>query len=532
MKQNFFNIKTKTLAIGAIAVGLSSCTKNFEKWNTDKYAASNSALLIGVGPSQLEMFHDYQTGINLAEDSWSGYLMSPTIGQFNSGKNNLNYNFSPNWQNNSFIPAYRYVMANFNGLYKNGLQSLYPEVYATTRLIEVTAIARVTDRFGAIPYSKVTGQSIDSTYPFDTQQQVYNLMFAKIDSALILLNAYTQGNSKGISQVGNSDFIYQGNMQQWIKYANTLRLRLAMHIVKVDPATAKTQGEKALADPGGLLSSATDAARINIYSGWNGGTNDYNLVAGWGDTRANAAIVSYMNGYSDPRISKYFLPATDSSVLNQYIGIRIGGVVNSRATYVGYTNINTNGAFSQGSPQLIMSASEAWFLKSEAALRNWTGAGDPQANYEQGINVSMNEWGASIGSYLSNSTGLPTAYTDPNNNTNNSPALSTITVKWDNGASNEQKLERVITQKWIAMFPDGADAWADYRRTGYPKLFPVVVNNSGGLINTNTQIRRIPYPQVEYQMNLTALNAAIQSTLGGQDNGGTRIWWDVAGPNF
>ncbi|PZP51964.1 MAG: SusD/RagB family nutrient-binding outer membrane lipoprotein [Pseudopedobacter saltans] len=532
MRKKHFNINIKYALVGCIAtsIAMTSCTKKFDEWNTDKYAAANATLLPGVGTSQLEIFHDYQTGINLSEDSWSGYMMSPSIGNFGGGSNNLNYNFGPNWQNNSFNPVYRYTMAKFKALNSKGLAELFPEVYATTRLIEVTAIARVTDRFGAIPYSS-TG-TIASTYAYDTQKDVYSLMFSRIDSALTLLKNYTQTYPGVISQVGDNDFVYAGDMAKWIKYANTLRLRLAMHIVKVDPATAKLQGEKALADAGGLLSDASDVAKIKIYSGWNGGTNDYNLVAGWGDTRANAAIVSYMNGYNDPRISKYFLPATDASVSGQYIGIRIGGIVGNRATYVGYSNLNIDGAFAQTSSQLIMSSAEAWFLKAEAALRGWTGAGDAQTNYQQGITVSMNEWGATIGDYLNNATGTQTAYTDPNGSSNNSPALSTITVKWDNAASNEQKLERIITQKWIAIFPDGADAWADYRRTGYPKLFPVVVNNSGGTISTSIQIRRMPYPSDEYLNNASAVAAAVQNTLGGKDNGGTRVWWDVDGSNF
>jgi hypothetical protein len=86
-------------------------------------------------------------------------------------------------------------------------------------------------------------------------------------------------------------------------------------------------------------------------------------------------------------------------------------------------------------------------------------------------------------------------------------------------------MERIITQKWIAMFPEGQEAWTEYRRTGYPKLFPVVNNNSGGTISTDVQIRRLPFPQNEYNTNATEVNKAIQ-LLGGADNGGTRLWWD------
>jgi hypothetical protein len=92
-------------------------------------------------------------------------------------------------------------------------------------------------------------------------------------------------------------------------------------------------------------------------------------------------------------------------------------------------------------------------------------------------------------------------------------------------ASTEKKLERIITQKWIAVFPDGQEAWSEFRRTGYPKLFPVVINNSGGKIATETFIRRIPFIQFEYATNIAGVNRALLS-LNGPDNGGTRLWWD------
>ncbi|MNT50944.1 Susd and RagB outer membrane lipoprotein [compost metagenome] len=144
----------------------------------------------------------------------------------------------------------------------------------------------------------------------------------------------------------------------------------------------------------------------------------------------------------------------------------------------------------------------------------------------------MQQWNVATGSYLADAVSKPTAYVDPKNPANNAAAVSTITVKWDGTASNEVKLERIITQKWIAIFPDGAEAWADFRRTGYPKLFTVANNYSGGTINTQTQIRRLPYPTAEYgNGNKDEVRKAV-TLLGGPDNGGTRLWWDVNKANF
>lgn len=103
---------------------------------------------------------------------------------------------------------------------------------------------------------------------------------------------------------------------------------------------------------------------------------------------------------------------------------------------------------------------------------------------------------------------------------------STITIAWENGAENfERNLERIITQKWIANFPLGVESWSEFRRTGYPRLIPVVENKSGGIIDTNHMIRRLWYPPTEYTENADNINLAI-GLLGGPDNGGTRLWWD------
>jgi hypothetical protein len=119
---------------------------------------------------------------------------------------------------------------------------------------------------------------------------------------------------------------------------------------------------------------------------------------------------------------------------------------------------------------------------------------------------------------------------DRTNGGNAASAPSTITIAWDDEADFETNLERVITQKWIAMYPDGCEGWAEFRRTGYPRMFPVKLNYSDGAVSSELQIRRLPYPGTEYNTNRAAVTAAAQ-LLGGPDNCGTRLWWDQ-NPNF
>ena len=134
--------------------------------------------------------------------------------------------------------------------------------------------------------------------------------------------------------------------------------------------------------------------------------------------------------------------------------------------------------------------------------------------------------------YVNDAASVPDAYTDPLNAANNAPSPSSITIKWDEAATDEAKLERIITQKWIANFPEGQEAWSEFRRTGYPRLFPVVQNNSGGTISSTVQVRRLPFSQNEYNTNNAEVQKAIKLLSQPVDNGGTRLWWDVDKGNF
>ena len=107
----------------------------------------------------------------------------------------------------------------------------------------------------------------------------------------------------------------------------------------------------------------------------------------------------------------------------------------------------------------------------------------------------------------------------------NASKPSSVTPKWNAGAGDEEKLERIITQKWIAMFPNGQEAWSEFRRTGYPKVIPIVNNLSGGKVDTNVQVRRMTFPRSEYSNNAAGV-AAATALLGGADTGGTKLWWD------
>lgn len=506
------------------AIIMTSCVENFEKFNTDPNGIPDDKVdpLTVLKPLQRRVFEKYQTAQNLSADAYAGYMMCPTPFMADY---NLNYFLVDSWNRDGFDPAYVIIMSPILKLAKLRTREKFPDLWAIALIIKVEAMHRVTDKFGPIPYSKV-GISQNAT-PYDSQREVYAQFFLELDTAVNNLKTFVNDHP-GETPFRDADLSLNGDYTRWIKFANSLRLRLAMHIVKADPVLAKIEGEKALNDDIGLMSDPSDDVAIATT---NGKSDLYQMTHDWDDNRINASILSYLVGFNDPRLPIYASPATDPAFPGQYIGIRIGAAIDSKDTYKTYASLNTEKTFLDFSPQPVMCAAESWFLKAEASLRKWNGAGDAQTNYETGIRMSVSQWNVGIGDYLMDNTSTQANYVDPKNSANDSPALSTVTIKWDENLDHEQKLEKIITQKWLAMFPEGQEAWTEFRRTGYPRLFTVVNNKSGGQIDTDIQIRRLRYPQNEYNTNQTELNNALE-LLGGPDHGGTRLWWDVDGKNF
>ena len=527
-----FNTSGKLALFALFLVLLGGCTKNFETMNTDPSGVTNAELLpdfnnIGLYYPGIEQHifgenGDYQLTQNLNADCYAGYYMSPD--PFRGNINNQSYALVDGWNSDVYSMAYGQVMGPVNTIASKGTRTESPDFWAIALILQVQAMSRVTDYYGPIPYSKV-GQG--STTPYDSQQDVYNLFFLQLDTAVANLQTYIAA-SPGVKPFAKFDMIYQGDYTEWLKYANSLRLRLAMHIVNVDPATAKAQGLKAINNSGGLLTVNSDNATLSGYGYYN---PIWWIGTSWTDLSVGAAYTSYLNGYNDPRLPILVAQATSpASIAGKYVGIRAGTPVGGKPMYNGYSTPNFT-TMQEFSNMILMNAAEVWFLRAEAALRGWTSE-SAQTDYETGITTSMQQWGASAGNYIHDNTSTQANYVDPQTPTAGVAnasinAMSTITIAWNSAATNEQNLERIITQKWIAMFPcGGVEAWADYRRTGYPRLFPVVVNNSGGTISTALQIRRIQYPSTEYTSNPTNVAAAVTS-LGGPDTGGTPVWWDT-----
>lgn len=513
------HILYSAIALG-LALGLGSCTENYEDYNHNPSGVSKQEMEQG-GYSLIAAMNNLEswiipTDVNtnqftecLLGGSYGGYIADSNPG-FN-GKNFAQYSPENTWNRVLFKDVIPKAFI-FSNEVKNVTEDPVP--LAVTQVIKVAIMQRVTDAYGPVPYSKV-GADGQITAPYDGVETIYNTMLDELEQAV---NTMTEHRTSDFN--AKADRIYGGSVDKWIKFANSLRLRMAMRVSNVSPGKAKEVAEAAVNHEMGVMTTNDDNAFLTPSS-----TNPFEVVMyeyNGGDSRISGDITSYMNGYNDPRRAAMFTPSTFEGHTSEYIGIRSGITIPDGNTAHQYSNYNvtTSGKL------LIMNAAEVAFLRAEGALRGWNMGGTAKSFYEQGIRLSFDQWGVSgADTYLADNILTPAKYTDPIGINNYTGRTSVITIAWDDAAAFEANLERIITQKWIANFPLGQEAWAEIRRTGYPKLMPVVVNNSGGTVSTDRGVRRLAYPQEERLNNQENYLQAVSGLLGGADNMGTDLWW-------
>lgn len=524
----YARLMTCTVAFSGLILG---CTDSFEDYNTNKHEATEEMmsydnLKTGSFFSQMQRnvvpFDDginlsstYQIAQGLSADLYSGYI-APT-GTWYSGVHNGSYSFITNWINAMFELPFTNVMPAWESITTIANEQNLLESAALATVVKVAAMHRVADTYGPIPYINFGSGNLQGNY--DSLEDIYKKFFEELGGAIEELTTFINANP-GTKLLENFDYVYAGDVEKWVKFANTLRLRLAMRVVYADATLAKQEAESAVSNPIGLITKTSERASLKhssnlIYYHPLAEIQNFNA----GEARMSAIMDAYMNGYGDPRRAAYFTAASDGG----YHGVRLGIVTSSWSSYVGthISKLNIN----ESSTEIVwMTAAESYFLCAEGALRGWNMGDSAQSFYEEGIRKSFEENGVSDSNYIT-STAMPAVYTDNATGANGLPAPSTISIAWSESDGTETKLERVITQKWIAMYPDGPEGWAEFRRTGYPKLFPVVTNRSNNTVDTDTQVCRLPYPESEYNKNAAGVASGI-SKLGGSDTGGTKLWWD------
>ena len=510
MKKKILNI----VLAAAVTPFLCCCTDNFEEYNTNPYEPHSlnppmlfaTMITTGINVQQ----NDNQMIDQMVAGPFSGYL---TMANSWGGSNFNTFNQTESWNQIPFNTPFEKFYSNYFKLETaTGGKGHY---WAMAKLLRVNTMLRVTDCYGPIPYSQVANGKTAVAY--DSQEDVYKHMFEDLDYVIQMLGEFVD-EVGGLKPLEGYDPVYNGDYNKWMRFANSLKLRLAVRISNVSPELARTKAEEAVKSTRGLI----DTNDNNAYVGVGAEPNPLWLVASsWGEIRINATIASYMKGYSDPRSAVYFTTSKLGGD-SPYMGMRSGLEGVKPATYSGYSMPN----YEQKDDMLMFCAAETAFLRAEGVLRGWDMGGSARDFYEQGVKLSFDQRKVSgADEYLANAVAVPEPFVDPVNPAKcNYTPKTKITIAWNEGASTEEKLERIITQKWIANFPLGFEGWADYRRTGYPEVFPSVSNLSNGVIDTNRQLRRLPFPLSEKQGNSANVSAAV-SMLGGPDTGATDLWW-------
>jgi Starch-binding associating with outer membrane len=351
---------------------------------------------------------------------------------------------------------------------------------AVAKILKSYIMWTITDRWGDVPYTKAL--SGDPHPAYDKQMDIYTGLIADLKSAIA-------GFDNGPSMAG--DILLGGDNNAWKKWANTMRMEIALRTSKIYPAAGgwgATEFAAALADANGSLTDNVDNVSLNFPGGafQNPWYNEY-VATSRKDDAESSTMTGTLTTLNDPRINVY----GTSTAGFPY------GLSRDQATLISsWAFVFTGTSIADNTPIIVSNAATSLFARAEAAELGWT-AESSTALYTQAVTTSLQQWGATstqITNYL---------------------AQSSVSY----AASNH--LSKIGTQRWIAMYPDGTQGWAEWRRTGYPVLTP-----SAYAVNSSKLIpRRYVYGTNEYALNNAVVKAAAAALTGG-DTQDSKVWWD------
>ena len=436
------------------------------------------------------------------------------------------------------------------------------------------------DLFGPMPYEEFKALRDKSPFKYNDVRTIYYGVKKNLDDAVACLKYYKDNRSEAYKQeVANVMYSYLTivndpysktweDMEPWIRFANSLKLRMAIHMSGIEPETAKAWAEEAVRD--GVITDVDN--EVAIYPAFSGKDHPLVEITGWSDAVMGASFLNLLENLDHPYMKYLFTKnsvglakspqAVEGSSCDAttpansvYVGMRDGvapgeGQAAANNPYCGYSMLDKAYLAQTQAPLFLMKCSEVYFLLAEGALRGWNMGGTPKQFYEQGIRYASlesrsftgNKYNQLVDEYLNVEAPKNITYIDPQGLTPDMKPVTTIGVKWNESDSKETKLEKIITQKYIASFPYSYESWVDLRRVGYPKLFPILgVADSDGTIGAGDSkvqtkeniMRRIPWasddPQTKADIEETGLPALGN---GASDTQGQHLWWDNGASNF
>lgn len=381
-------------------------------------------------------------------------------------------------------------------------------VYGPALVMRTWVFGYLTDTWGDIPYFDALKGSPDAPVEalapkYDPQKDIYTDFFAVLAKVSNDIKTSTTPGDLGLA-----DIIYGGDLNKWQKFSNSLRARFALRLVNVDPVTASAQLAAAFAAPGGVFTSNSDNAELKwpgdgIYN--NPWAADF---SGRDDHRISRVLMQLLRDQNDPRLTVFAQPAVSDGTYRgapnaltasgeaPYItaASRIGEVLYPGATAYGYF-----GGGGNAWPSYLMTYAEVAFIQAEAAERGLGGLTPAQAAgfYDAGVKASMAQWGVSDAQ--------ATAF------------LAQPGVAYAGGTPG---LVQIAQQKWVALFTDGGQAWAEWRRTCQPATV-----QPGAAAIQSTVPRRFQYSTTETSVNNANRQEAIARQ--GADTFNSRMYWDT-----
>ena len=458
---------------------LSACTKDIGGLNVNTKAATTvpSATLFTYGEKQLV---DYYTSTSVSTSPFRVLSQEWTENTYvyEAQYNFTAYNANANW----WAGLYRNILANLQAAktsfpkdIKNPNPSVLKNDLIIADILEVYAYNMLVTTYGNIPYTDALNSTIP--YPkYDDAKTVYMDLLTRLDTCIA-------GLDPTAASLGGADQIYKGNVAAWIKFAATLKLKMAMLIADVDPATASKKALEAVTT--GVFASNADNATMTYDQSSPGNSNPLwqALVnSGRHDFVPSNLLVNTMDSLHDPRVPLYFTQDPNGSYSG---GVPGGG--NGYGIFSDFSDQMQTASF----PGVLLTYTQSEFLQAEAIERGIAVGGTAQSHYNNAITASITFWGGSASdaaAYLAQPTVDYTKNTEP----------------WQ---------EKIGYQLWISNYNMNWDSWTDIRRLGYPNLD--VVNPP--IAAKSTLPLRLTYPSNESGSNSTNWANAVKALPGGQD---------------
>jgi hypothetical protein len=506
MNRTFFptTLQRLCVALGAAAVVvLSSCTAGFEQLNTNPTQVTEIDPLLLFVNMQLRTAGDNfeQQTYNYTAISCVVQHLSPKTAEFAAEM----YRGMPNaqwewWYAGRGVIGQPGVVKFATDIIERAKKSPSDvNILSAGRIWRVFIFHRITDLFGDVPYFEAGRGFYDRNFTpkYDTQESIYRDMLKELKEAVAAFD-----NTK--RTLTTNDGVYRGDLTKWRRFGNSLRLRLAMRLSKIDPATAQREAEDAIA--AGVMQSNADMAWIDQANGARiQQSPTWQTLNQFDDYRLSETFVSLLDSTKDPRLRIINEPGRPNRGLPN-------GITSAQRSSLNSTTLARVGPHlaspNRDSPTIFVPYAEVELLMAEAAFRGWKTPKTAKEHYEAGVRAGLTQY-----SICPNNPPIP-----------NDSAINAYIAQPRIAYNPANALEQIITQKWIANFLDGLEPYADWRRTGFPRLARL---NPAGNVTGGEVPRRSQYPGGEQIQNPDAVTAALgRLNINEYNIFLARVWWD------